>query len=116
MQIMDLRFYKEMDNRWYVDLPEWEGPKSALEMVMGADTMLDILSEGNGEVTLYMMTEPEIGAETLVFLHETPDLGEGAYYHMESYMGLEFNLDIWLCDVTKFVFGEFPKVIYFIKK
>jgi hypothetical protein len=51
----------------------------------------------------------------LIFLKETPEFDEGAYYHMESYMGLEFNLDVWLCDVTKFVFGEFPKIIYFNK-
>lgn len=112
---MDLRFYKEPDNKWYVDLPEWEGPKSDLEMVIGADTMLDILSQGEGEVTLYMVTHPQDGCETLIYLHETPELGGGAYYHMESYMGLEFNLDIWLCDVTKFVFGKFPKIIYFSK-
>ena len=112
---MNLKFYKESDNKWYVDLPKWEGPKAALEMVMGADTMLDILSQGEGEVTLYMVTEPQAGYETLIYLHETPELGEGAYYHMKSYMGLEFNLDIWLCDVTKFVFGEFPKIIYFSK-
>lgn len=112
---MGYRFYKENDGRWYVDLPEWEGPKSALEMVMGADTMLDILSEGEGEVTLEMSTEPIDKGDLLTFLYETPDFGEGAYYHMESYLGLEFNLDVWLCDVTKFVFGEFPKNIYFIK-
>jgi hypothetical protein len=23
------------------------------------------------------------------------------------------NLQMWLCDVTKFVFGYFPKIIYF---
>jgi hypothetical protein len=109
------KFYKESDSRWYVDLPEWEGPKAALEMVMGADTMLDILSQGTGEVVMYMSTEFQERCERLVFLHETPDIGEGAYYHMESYMGLEFNLDVWLCDVTKFVFGDFPKEIYFSK-
>ena len=110
------KFYKESDNRWYVDLPEWEGPKANLEMVMGADVMLDILAQGEGEVTLNMSKEPEPGlSEMLCFLKETPDLGEGAYYHMESYIELEFNLDIWLCDVTKFVFGEFPTIIYFNK-
>lgn len=112
---MNIRFYKESDNRWYADLPEWEGLKAALEMVMGADTMLDILSEGEGDVTLFMSTTQTNNSEILTFLYETPDFGEGAYYHMESYMGLEFNLDIWLCDVTKFVFGEFPKIIYFNK-
>jgi hypothetical protein len=102
------KFYKESDNRWYVDLPEWEGPKDNLEMVMGADTMLEILSQGEGEVTLYMLTEPQDGFEMLIFLKETPEFDEGAYYHMESYMGLEFNLDVWLCDVTKFVFDKLP--------
>lgn len=112
---MEIKFYKESDNRWYADLPEWEGPKSALEMVSGADTMLDILSQGEGHTTLDMSVQPIDEYEMLIFLHETPELGEGAYYHMESYMGLEFNLDVWLCDVTKFVFGEFPKIIYFNK-
>lgn len=31
----EFRFYKEETHRWYVDLPEWEGPKAALEMVDG---------------------------------------------------------------------------------
>jgi hypothetical protein len=112
---MKINFYKESDNRWYADLPEWEGPKEALEMVMGADTMLDILSQGEGLISLDIDTNHIDGYEKLVFLNETPDFGEGAYYHMETYMGLEFNLDIWLCDVTKFVFGEFPNIIYFNK-
>lgn len=112
---MEIKFYKESDNRWYADLPTWEGPKDNLEMVMGADTMLEILSQGEGEVTLDMTTEPINGYEMLIFLNETPGLGEGAYYHMESYLNLEFNLDVWLCDVTKFVFGNFPKIIYFNK-
>ena len=112
---MNIRFYKDPDTRWYADLPSWEGPKSDLEMVMGADTMLEILSQGDGEVTLDMTINQEPGYEMLIFSHETPDLGEGAYYLMDSYMSIEFNLPIWLCDVTKFVFGDFPKIIYFNK-
>ncbi len=38
-----LRFYKEEDHRWYVDLHEWNGSKEELEMVMGADIMLDYM-------------------------------------------------------------------------
>ena len=40
------KFYKEETGRWYVDLPEWEGEKAELEMVLGADTFLEILSQG----------------------------------------------------------------------
>ena len=39
------RFNKEEDNRWFVDLPEWEGEKDELEMVLGADMLLDIISK-----------------------------------------------------------------------
>ncbi len=52
------RFYKDELNRWYVDLPEWEGDQAELEMVCGADTMLDILAQGDGEVRLTLSLEP----------------------------------------------------------
>ena len=29
---------------WYIDLPNWEGTKGELQMVGGADTLLDRLS------------------------------------------------------------------------
>ena len=51
-----LKFYKENDNRWFVNLPEWKGNKDDLEMVMGADTMLDYISDGENEVFLYLST------------------------------------------------------------
>jgi hypothetical protein len=34
---------------------------------------------------------------------------------MEKYQGIDFDLEMWLCDVTKFVFDEFPTKIYFVK-
>ena len=36
----NLKFNKEAD-RWYIDLPDWTGTKGELEMVAGADTLLD---------------------------------------------------------------------------
>ena len=38
----NLKFNKEAD-RWYIDLPDWTGTKGELEMVAGADTLLDEL-------------------------------------------------------------------------
>ena len=32
---------------------------------------------------------------------------------LERYADVEFDLTMWLCDVTKYVFGDFPKQIYF---
>ena len=50
-----IRFVKEV-GLWYADLPEFLeqglGTKNNLLMVDGADTFLDLLSEGGKEVTL----------------------------------------------------------------
>ncbi len=51
---MELLFEKEENNNWYVVLPEWEGSKEELQMVSGADTMLDIIAQGNTTVILDM--------------------------------------------------------------
>ena len=49
---MILNFYKEETNRWYVDLPCWSGLKEDLEMVEGADLMLDILSNYTNSISV----------------------------------------------------------------
>ena len=49
---MILNFVKEEDNRWYIDLPNWEGDKADLEMVMGADTLLEYISNNGDYVSI----------------------------------------------------------------
>jgi hypothetical protein len=113
------KFYKEDTGRWYVDLPEWEGVQADLEMVAGADMFLEILAQGEDVVHVTLSDEEIEGSEKLEFKYpgtlEGWELGEGAWYKLVSYMGLDYQLDMWLCDVTKFVFGSFPKVIYYYK-
>jgi len=41
---MRLDFYKETTGEWYIDLPDYPGPKEDLQMVLGADKMLDPIS------------------------------------------------------------------------
>lgn len=111
------KFEKEM-NDWFVVLPEWEGSKADLQMVMGADTFLDILCEGEWHVWLTLSTEPFENSNTLELIHygvepSEEDLEQGAWYKMKSYRGIEFDLDMWLCEVTRFVFGHLPRTIYF---
>jgi hypothetical protein len=100
-------FNKEEDGKWYVDLPSWEGDKEELEMVMGADTMLDIISQGDNTVRLYFSEEYfEPSNYTLTFKYEEND---GGWYNLASDL---FSFEVWLCHVTKFVFGYLPKTIY----
>ncbi len=110
------KFYKD-DLGWFVDLPEWTGEKWELQMVSGADTFCDILAQGENEVYVTLSTEPFDGCDVLEFLYlgglEGPEMGEGAWYALDQYVDLPLNLTMWLCDVTKFVFGDFPSKIYF---
>jgi len=112
--IREITFYQEPNSRWYVDLPEWEGSKDELEMVLGADDMLNYMSEGEGKVRIIFSTTPQNNFDTLELKNETPDIG-GGYYHMATYNGININQDMWLCDVTKFVFNTLPKTIYLKK-
>ena len=106
------RFYKD-EYGWFIDLPEWPGSKADLAMVMGADTLLDILSEGNTEVIIQFSNQNFENAEVLTKLRDDLDIG-GAHYlthHITIPMG-ELVLELWLCDVTKFIFGLMPDKIY----
>ena len=42
---MELTFEKWEDGRWFVVLPNYDGDQEDLEMVDGADTFLDFLTE-----------------------------------------------------------------------
>ena len=110
------RFYKDEDG-WFVDLPQWEGEKWELQMVEGADTFCDILAQGENEIYVTLSTEPFDGCDVLDLIYlgrlEGPEMGSGAWYGLERYADVEFHISMWLCDVTKHVFGDFPKQIYF---
>ncbi|MDP4265544.1 MAG: hypothetical protein Q8941_23670 [Bacteroidota bacterium] len=108
------RFVRE-DNRWYIDLPEFlaqGGSKGDLEMISGADTMLDIVAGEKNEVTLQINTEPFDNADELLLTELCDPILGGGYYHMNRFENKEVNRDLWLCDVTRFVFGDIPKKIY----
>lgn len=107
-----LRFYKETNGRWYVDLPEWTGGKDALEMVAGADTMLDYMAEGNNEVTLNISESFFENSDEIKFKCMAVEIGEGAYYRIEKYKGIEICLEMWLCPVLEWVFGKYPENIF----
>jgi hypothetical protein len=112
------RFYKDEDG-WFVDLPEWEGDVWELQMVAGADIFLDVLSQGKDEIYVTLSDTPFDGAEVLVYQEigrlEGFEMGSGAWYLLQEYMGITYNLKMWLCEVTKhpMVFGHYPNKIYF---
>jgi hypothetical protein len=116
------RFYKDNEG-WFIDLPEFLelglGTKGNLAMVAGADRLLDELSGNGNEVTLEFYSEPFGGFEHRMIMDDMGMDEEvlegyghpiqiGGYYHRES-----DGFQIWLCPVTRFVFGgEYPENIY----
>jgi predicted RNA-binding protein associated with RNAse of E/G family len=108
-----LKFYKDEKKDWYIDFPGWTGRKSALQMVAGADTLLDYIAEGKYEVLLYVDVDEFDGAESLTLISKC--WFNGAYYWVDTYKNNYLNLKIWLCNVTKHVLGEFPEKIYYHK-
>ncbi len=106
-----LTFIKE-NNNWYIDLPNWTGSKSALQMVSGADTLLDVMSKGKNCIDLLVSNEDFDGASVLKKVRKC--WFNGSDYILETYDVLN-NHKVWLCDVTKYVIGYFPDKIYFAK-
>ena len=61
---MKLRFFKQ-DNKWYADVPNHTLEEN--EMVSGADTALELISDGHNEITLDLTTEFEDNDPLLIF-------------------------------------------------
>lgn len=104
---MNLTFTNE-NGRWFAEVPEWTGDRAELEMVCGADTMLDIIAQGRSQITLNISETPfEDTQFTLTINRED---GGGAWYNLSSE---DIILEIWLCHVTKFVFdGRLPEKLF----
>jgi len=114
--LQNYKFIKEESGKWYIDLPNWEGLKADLEMVEGADIMLDYVGKGNSEVELMLAELPFEGASALKLIHDySKETGGGGIYLLESYEGNILNQEMWLCEVTEWVFGKLLPIIYFKK-
>lgn len=128
-----LSFNREEGNRWFVDFPNWPWKKGNLEMVCGADRFLDLLSEGKDRVTIIVkatserMDEAEFQPLMQDGWHELvqtqSSLTGGATYTVRGNMDAQFVRQnpvtgesmprtLWLCPVTLFVVGRYPKYFY----
>jgi hypothetical protein len=107
-------FIKEYD-QWFIDLQAYldgGGAKSDLQMVEGADTMLDIMANGQDRVTLELDIAPFPGADELTLLELCDPSVGGGYYLLATFEGRPIDHQMWLCGVTEFVFGYMPERVY----
>ena len=106
---MELSFEKFEDGRWFVVLPNYEGPFEDLEMVENADKMLDALTSDGLYVTLDVLNEEPTQDNYFSLDMEAHD-EDGAHYNVINCN--QFQGTIWLCNVVHEVFGEHPERLY----
>ena len=117
-----LRFFKQ-DNKWYADVPNHTLDEN--EMVMGSDTVLDLIADNKDEVILTLSDEDDKHSMLTMTIKEHDS--EGAYYTISGFLYNKFldlfDLDsssvsfditneIWVCNVTHDVFDTYPNNIY----
>lgn len=107
-----MKFNKLSSNRWYAEVDDWPGDFEDLQMIFGADTLLDKLSDGKDYVKLAIYAD-EIPNKFTVMLNKYNEDKEGAYY-MQRYYG-DIPESVFICNVTEFVLGYFPDTIYITK-
>lgn len=120
-----LHFVAEEDppiKRWYYDFKHWGFNHAHLEMVAGADNLCDFYAQGKNEVTIDIIASrkrrnycanlcDEFVAEELPKSFKLKDkyLWGRNYTHINTKGQL---ITMWICPVTLFVLGRYPKFIY----
>ena len=120
-----LRFFKQ-DKKWYADVPNHTLDEN--EMVMGSDTVLDLMSDNKDKIVL-TLSDKDDKHSILTMTMKEHDL-EGAYYTLSGFLYNKFldlfasdpfivpfdiTNEIWICNVTHDVFGSHPENIYLLK-
>ena len=106
---MEISFEKWNNGKWYVIMPEYQGLHDDLEMVEGADKLLDNLTDDNLYVNLDVSTKEEFFTCSILELISHDE--SGAYYEVQDCPWFEGT--IWLCNVVHEIFGEHPEKINF---
>ena len=125
-----LHFIAENDppiKRWYYDFKHWGFDHNNLEMVAGAENLCELYAKGKDEVTVNI-----IASRTPLEKYKNMDYDEfiaeplpkewtswkDNFLWGRNYTSTDENgktTRMWICPVTLFVLGRYPKFIY-IKK
>ena len=107
---MEFKFVK-LAGVWFIHLPDFEAGVEELAMVDYAHTFLEYLNSfhNTGIITLGISILPTEYFCKLTLI-ESDD--SGATYEVETKFDQIPVKTIWLCNVTKYVFGEFPENFY----
>ena len=110
-----IQFNHEDDGLWYVDFPNWPFDHHNLLMVEGADELCAFLSDDDiiTSVNVIPANEEEDHPGYAKLIQQDYSLTRGSTYQVTGLEG--FERDIWLCPVTLFVLGQYPRYMYIRK-
>ncbi len=110
-----LQFNHEEDGGWYIDFPNWPFEHHNLLMVAGSDQLCDFISDDGkfAFVDVIPASQEEDHPGYARLIRKEHSLTGGSTYEVTGLDG--FARDIWICPVTLFVLGEYPKFIYMKK-
>lgn len=127
-----LHFVAENDppiKLWYYDFPHWGFDKHNLLMISGADKLCELYAKGKDEVTVEIIASKkkqdlptqlydEFVAQDIIIDGMTHQ-GKFINSQLDKFLyGRTYQkgyTTMWICPVTLFVLGRYPKYIY-IKK
>jgi len=127
-----LHFVAENDppiKLWYYDFKHWGFDKHNLLMISGADKLCEMYAKGKDEVTVEIIASkkklnlnPQLYDEFVaqdIIIDGMTHQGKFIDSQLDKFLcGRTYqkgNTQMWICPVTLFVLGRYPKYIY-IKK
>lgn len=137
-EVYELSFVKD-EGTWYIDLPNWPWHRENLAMVCGADKMIELLAatpqndKGLNRVKLHVKPASEpvdhdtlqkmLSEDWVELTQIKSSLTGGATYTLKGKIGKDFVCKdywtgelkprtLWLCPVTLFIMGQYPKYFY----
>lgn len=100
---MKLSFYKK-DNNWFINHLNWLIPEANRQMVAGCDQLLDMAADGKDEITIDTDSR-----NPKIILDRINICGHGGADYKVTTNIKHAPVCVWICNVTLFVFGYFPK-------
>ena len=124
-----LHFIAENDppiKRWYYDFKHWGFDHSNLEMVSGADALCEMYADGKDEVTVEIIaSKKKLNLSSQLYdEYVAQDIIIDGMTHQGKFInsqldkllyGRTYQKDyttMWICPVTLFVLGRYPKYLY----
>lgn len=97
--------FVKLSERWFIDIP-WDGNVADLQIVVGANLLLDSLCNGNLRISIEVSTDL---IKDYIHLNKISEDEFGATYWINT---PNFSGEIWLSPVTLAIFPDYPKDLY----